>query len=808
MFCVEQKQRFESLKTIIIILLHLLLLNGSAVQAIDLAFNNDMNKDKSVKATHSTHSLQTPKIWNIAYSEAECIERHSELKEIHEFFESKKDVCYLAITGMSGMGKTMLARAYANHYTSNYDIVWWFNKSDDLTNQFLRFINEWNRKQDNALKKININDKSYEAVLAAVKDFLRTGNQNWLFIFDNFKDFDEIRDLIPISHTRKRSHILVTTQNSLSWAKTLKLLNFSRKESINLIQNITSTNDVDSANELASILRDYPILIAQVSYFIKNSKISNLSNFINFVNNNNRDISSFLYSIFDLSFKNLKIRNPDAYKMMLFISLLNHENIPVSLMKAWYEEVFPQRKEDFNDTLNCVLQHSMLNLSPLIALDGNIENQFFNIHEIPHQFLKKILLKENQLWITKMALKALRKQFSNQGKNVLYSNFSNILNHAFSVEEHAEKLNLVNEDSVSLSLELQEYYQLVKRDFRTALHYSEGIRNKFVKGNIDPNLKARYFANLSGIYYWLGMIRESMPCIDKSLAIYRKDPDMHDDYIRVLLYRIGNHYYLGNIEASRQLLKELDEYVAKNGFSCEPNSHFGFYNKALYFLAQAATCKLSGDINNALEKLKLSFVELAHIAEKQKNPDSFMSRYLQYYIYQQELFYLMGKSKDQLQQLQDLRVKALKALNTKNHRLYGGILMYLARSLSLNDKVKSAHECIEESIHILNDWFKKEMVHQEQGLAHTILGDIYTTEKDYTMALQEYLYAMKIYKNAYEHYQTEDISRLFDKIIKTSLKLGDQIIAKQNYFEHQKLFGDKHPRTISMIKEIMGDLGQ
>lgn len=92
--------------------------------------------------------------------------------------------CAMALTGLSGIGKTQIANEYAYHYRNQYQAVLWMNASshDALST---------------AIQRVDILDAvDQNRIFTGFKDWL-SHQQNWLIVLTHIEDFSLIDLLIP-----------------------------------------------------------------------------------------------------------------------------------------------------------------------------------------------------------------------------------------------------------------------------------------------------------------------------------------------------------------------------------------------------------------------------------------------------------------------------------------------------------------------------------------------------------------------------------------------------------------------------------
>ena len=124
---------------------------------------------------------------------------------VHRTLEDGEHSQPVALYGMAGVGKTLLAVEYAHRYANHYDLVWWFNaeKLPDLKQQFTNLAIELHLELD----------RIRPDPVATVRRYLRS-HPRWLLIFDNADDAAGLRRFLP----DPSGHVLITSRGPL-WAE-------------------------------------------------------------------------------------------------------------------------------------------------------------------------------------------------------------------------------------------------------------------------------------------------------------------------------------------------------------------------------------------------------------------------------------------------------------------------------------------------------------------------------------------------------------------------------------------------------------
>nr|XP_047123528.1 kinesin light chain 1 isoform X2 [Hydra vulgaris] len=192
--------------------------------------------------------------------------REKELCKIHSYFinmqESKRST--LVMYGMSGVGKTQLARKYCELYHQCYKNIVWidaaFGKIDtSIINigQKIGFIN----------RDLNGNYNDVEIIVEKIHNFFK--NEMTLYIFDNVDD-ESVRNLEKYISKKLNSFTLVTSQ----WRKWSNNVNqmpidvFSTEEAFAYVKKNIKENNDENIGKLIKELGCHPFAITQAIKYI------------------------------------------------------------------------------------------------------------------------------------------------------------------------------------------------------------------------------------------------------------------------------------------------------------------------------------------------------------------------------------------------------------------------------------------------------------------------------------------------------------------------------------------------------------
>ncbi len=291
--------------------------------------------------------------------------REEILNNLKTALNSKKAAALTqAISGLGGIGKTQIAIEYAYRFEKEYKIVWWIKSEENttLTNDYASLATKLQ------LPECEVADQA--VVVEAVKNWLDK-NSGWLLIFDNATNPDDIRQFIPQHHL---GHIIITSQKK-EWGeigKGLSLTYFTRDESIYYLCNRTESDDKTAANELAELLGDLPLALAQAAGFIVSTQ-KTIAGYIKLFNENKAELlkrkgkdSEYPFTVattWSLSLKQAKKQAPLAEDLLKLTAFFAPDNIPRELLKDGLTQLKEADDIAFEDAIAALHDNSLIELA-------------------------------------------------------------------------------------------------------------------------------------------------------------------------------------------------------------------------------------------------------------------------------------------------------------------------------------------------------------------------------------------------------------------------------------------------------------
>ena len=310
--------------------------------------------------------------------------REEEIKQIHENLINMDDnKTALVLTGLGGVGKSELVRAYCLTYAETFyknNIIWINGKNEASITSAFNNVAE--------IIKLDVKDdkgqfSDVKVVMSKVFRFF--ANRYVLFVFDNVDNEDAVKEFLNIQFQPgvQKPYVLITSQYT-RWGQ-----RFVRQElscftpetaeefvSYNLKHN-SSFNEVNN-KKLCALFEYLPLALQQAVAYIHNTGIAvdaYLSEFQSHQNellsekNNNMLYSETVMTTWNMAMNKTKaMNNPLSIKLMNIFSYLDGKNIQKDIIL----EVCDHDVILLNRAISILKEYSLINV--LFSNDGTKES--------------------------------------------------------------------------------------------------------------------------------------------------------------------------------------------------------------------------------------------------------------------------------------------------------------------------------------------------------------------------------------------------------------------------------------------------
>jgi Flp pilus assembly protein TadD len=323
-----------------------------------------IREQKTANSSHTTGTIPANIFTVPPFPDENFIGRETELAWLDELLSSHSKV---ALTGRGGVGKTRMALHYAHTQRQKYPFIFWIAAASKAS-----FEDSLGQLAD----KLNADPMLKQAEkIAFVKAWLE-GHRDWLMIFDNADDMQEItapllQGVLPVALQGK---ILFTTQintaNFTSYTLKVECLNDVDGAEF-LIKRIAvdkqaTAEEMGAAKAISKTLGGLPLALAQAAAYIAETQCS-LSAYLPLyqqcakalLDPNEQEHHQLIadhipvFATFKLSFSHLP---DDAKTLLSFCSLLAADAIPVELLRT----AFAVDDFELNERLKPLLRYSLM----------------------------------------------------------------------------------------------------------------------------------------------------------------------------------------------------------------------------------------------------------------------------------------------------------------------------------------------------------------------------------------------------------------------------------------------------------------
>lgn len=471
--------------------------------------------------------------------------REQELVDLHKAITRSKETPTVisqrtSISGLGGIGKTELARKYAqNRGKEDYDNnVVWINaeSATSLENSFLDLAKD--NRVGIPTKDVDSNDKSIKDIVKEIYMFFR--NRKSLFIFDNVEDPTKVDMFLPWSclpPDANKPFILMTSrvQEWEQGVEVLKLNELKLEDAVELVkrglEGLDLAENDQTIEELVKELQCFPLAIQQAIAYIREENRTMLLSIADYIEEYQNKAKELLNS-------ELFRKLGNSYTQTTFTTW------QISMDRIKSDKRFGE------------LSFDILNIIAYFAAD-NINRDYFadlagndrTLRQSVRLLVKYSLVNDDKksrqsvLNIHRLVQEVIRIKLEDEG---LYEKG---LDTGFGVLRKRYPFNDMTED-------LKKKKELVPHLEAISSHVDKWLlKNPHEEFSIEKRFVLRLSKVLRDGYYSLGSTKKNKQMLDRHLPIFKKHyPENH--------FEIGHTTkYLGNVYSDAGDHQKAEEYL-------------------------------------------------------------------------------------------------------------------------------------------------------------------------------------------------------------------------------------------------------
>jgi hypothetical protein len=734
---------------------------------------------------------------NLPYQNPNFTGRKTYIKKINDIYSKKKN-SLINISGLPGIGKTQLAKKIAKKIDKNYQLIWWFDADRAMGEQYKQLAIRLNK---NNIAKIDTAKSSY-LISLEIKKILEDLDMDWLLIFDNVNNIDEIEALLPNHISDTKSHILITSRKKLYMDNIIELGFFSQIESMNLLSKLTGEKNEDMLSKIANKLHNYPINLVSFVRFMQETPSLTMGRFLQICNNdeckdllikrknnNKLDIDEYRMSTEEtlkLSIDQLKKSSIKAYELLSLLCLLNRKNIPENLITQI-------AKFDQNIETHQLLSELIKNYIIEKEKNADMDNDYISNYSI-HEIIKSYVLDnlspiEIYGYLEELGTE-LNHNIPDSGHELLsyFTTHPYMIDHCFSLVNIAQKNEFYSNDLTNLYQKIFIYKLEDYADRKLISKYMSDIDRMINKGyKPDDSALGVYYINRGSAKAWVfDEYDDALINLKNANDLLKNIPGRENDLFISYTELAQLYLYRGDI-TDAQIYIELAEKALNDN---EKSLNFG--GKDLFYFTYAKLCLDKNELDKAL-----SFSDLDMMVMKNKLNKEILVSDIPSYLLKNEILIRKGIYQETYDSLMDIYHK-LKNIY-KEEDLAARTATLLSRAANGLEKKDIAAQYGALGVKMLYEIHGENSNNYEIAMANFALGQAYETQEDFINASLLYGIAEENFNKIFLKKETDDIARLYKSLAILGVKMSDGEKMKHYYNQLKENFGSDHYEAIEII---------
>jgi NB-ARC domain. len=501
------------------------------------------------------------------------LSRPNILEHIEAKLKGIRGIQSVALTGIGGVGKTTLARQYA--YAQNARVIWELNAEtrDSLRDSFENLayalaVTEEDKKLIKSLQSITATKEKEKEIIAFVRERLRLRSP-WTLVYDNVEQYDDIQAYLPMNADQwGKGKIILTTRDSNicnNWhiQHAINIEALHPQEAFTLFSHIAAAalmkdkKQEDDAKSFLKHLPPFPLDISTAAYYLTATNIT-YENYLSRLSTQHQDFtrmqenilkdagnySKTRYNIIALSLQHLLKNHRDFKDLLLFMCLLDSQNIPQELLNTYKGGVLV-------DNFIYHLKKYSLITNEHLHKQGIAT---FSVHRSIQELSLHYLESASNLEAEKLSVQDLADAFDQyiekivEGRDILRMKL--LIEHIKAFLRHEALLTGTSKGKLERGL--GTLYSFIGHYDAAQEYLERSVATLRKHDNKQSPQIACALLYLGFVYKALGYYEKAKTVLEESLAIYTKYyPEDHAGRTKALLYLGGVHDSLGEYQKAR-----------------------------------------------------------------------------------------------------------------------------------------------------------------------------------------------------------------------------------------------------------------
>lgn len=681
----------------------------------------------------------------------------------------------IALTGLGGSGKTILARQYAR--LQKVPIVWEMNAEtrETLLMSFESLAyalspTKGEKKLVRGFNEIKNQEEREKRLFELVMEKLKVA-PSWLLIYDNADNVNKIWKYFPHNtEVMKRGKIVVTTRDSniqLSnlISQTIRVGELSADEKLDLFSKIMTKDtsqpfkrdQKEEAREFLKNLPPFPLDISTAAYYLTTTSTS-YSHYLKHIRKpsdafnelqegilgDTSDYTKSRYQIISMPLKKLLDSNQEFDKLLFFISLLDASHIPRDLLEELTDDITIDKL-----VVNLKKYSLISSQNPSTMSKYTTYSLHRSTQTIWLAYLAKVLNIENNQGLFREIFQAFLRYTEHSIEIEDLEKMKILIPHAENLINHNKLLKISSFPELGLALGCMNFYLGKYLEAKQLLTQNLDDLTTLKRPRNIWSLRALTY--LGAVHISLGDQESAKTFLNDSVKGYKESfPKSYAGEAQALRYLATAYRDSGNYKTARGLFEKslalYQEHLSEN--------HIGLA-RALGYV---------GDIYRELGKFEgaKELLEQSYVIHKAHFPDNKLG-IVWNLAHLGEVYGILGdydKSKSVLAE----SLQICKDYLSENHAYYPWISGCLGTAYCQLGRYEEAKEHLTNSASLFQKYFKENGVYYAWAIWH--LGVIHGELKDFKKAKDLLHESLKYSEKEYgkEHVEIGCISQALARV--------------------------------------------